>query len=299
MRSNNPNPRQIQLLELVRNLQSASIEQLANTLGVTLQTLRRDVQRLADLGLLVRFHGGVRLPSATVEPLDHSRRTPVQPHIRQGIAQAVARAVPNGCSLMISAAATAGAIARALLEHRDLRIITNDLNAAAILSANSTCELIITCGLVRCADCGVVGEAALDFIGQFRADIAIVGATSIEDDGTLRDTDLCAARLAQAMMRQSRQVWLVAEHRAFRQEAFARLAPLAQIHRLFTDQAPPPAHAALLAEAGVHCTVAGAGTATHTPVSPPPPLPANALAAPCNSSAHGLFAGISPPRQPA
>ena len=65
----NTNPRQLQLLEEVRARKSATVEQLADTLGVTLQTVRRDVQRLAESGLLTRFHGGVRVPSSTVENL--------------------------------------------------------------------------------------------------------------------------------------------------------------------------------------------------------------------------------------
>ena len=63
----NSNPRQLALLERVRAHNSVSVEQLAEQLGVTLQTVRRDVQRLADAGLVTRFHGGVRVPSSTVE----------------------------------------------------------------------------------------------------------------------------------------------------------------------------------------------------------------------------------------
>ena len=58
----NSNPRQIKLLESVRTRGSMTVEQLADMLDVTLQTVRRDVQRLADEGLLTRFHGGVRIP---------------------------------------------------------------------------------------------------------------------------------------------------------------------------------------------------------------------------------------------
>jgi len=63
------NPRQLQLLHTVQQQGSATVENLAETLGVTLQTVRRDVQKLADEGLLARFHGGVRVPSSTVETL--------------------------------------------------------------------------------------------------------------------------------------------------------------------------------------------------------------------------------------
>ena len=70
----NTNPRQLLLLKEVHARQSTTVEQLAETLGVTLQTVRRDVQRLADEGLLTRFHGGVRVPGSTVENIAHTQR---------------------------------------------------------------------------------------------------------------------------------------------------------------------------------------------------------------------------------
>ena len=59
------NPRQMRLLNLVRARGSVTVDELADTLHVTLQTVRRDVQGLADAGLLARFHGGVRAPGST------------------------------------------------------------------------------------------------------------------------------------------------------------------------------------------------------------------------------------------
>ena len=69
-----PNPRQALLLDLVRNQGSVSIEFLADKFDVTLQTVRRDVQRMAEVGLLARFHGGVRLPSSTTENITYRQR---------------------------------------------------------------------------------------------------------------------------------------------------------------------------------------------------------------------------------
>ena len=70
----NSNPRQLKLLNTVRARGSVTVEQLADMLGVTLQTVRRDVQRLADAGLLARFHGGVRVPSSTTENIAYQQR---------------------------------------------------------------------------------------------------------------------------------------------------------------------------------------------------------------------------------
>jgi len=75
------NPRQLQLLQTVQQQGSATVESLAESLGVTLQTVRRDVQKLADEGLLTRFHGGVRVPGSTVENIAHRQR--VQLHAEE------------------------------------------------------------------------------------------------------------------------------------------------------------------------------------------------------------------------
>ena len=252
----NSNPRQLQLLEEVRQRQSASVEQLAEILDVTLQTVRRDIQKLADMGLLVRFHGGVRMPSATVENIAHPRRQTMHADGKARIAKAVAQAVPNDCSLILNIGTTTEAIAKALMHHRGLRVITNNLNVAAILSSNAECEVIVAGGVVRTRDRGIIGEAAVDFMRQFKVDIAIIGVSAMEADGTLRDFDLREVKVAQTIIQQSREVWLAADHSKFERQAMVELAKLHQIDRLFTDAPPPADFAHLLQEAEVQCIVA-------------------------------------------
>lgn len=244
------------LLEEVQARRSATVEQLAETLGVTLQTVRRDIQRLADAGLLVRFHGGVRVPSSTVENIAHTQRQALNAEGKARIARAVAQQVPNGCSLILNIGTTTEAIAQALLRHRGLRVLTNNLNVAAVLSTNPDCEVIVAGGVVRGRDRGIVGEAAVDFIRQFRVDIALIGISGIEPDGTLRDFDYREVRVAQTIIEHAREVWLAADHTKFNRPAMVQLATLGQIDRLFTDAPPPEPFPALLQDAEVLCTVA-------------------------------------------
>ena len=252
----NHNPRQLQLLTHVRQQRSASVEQLAEALGVTLQTVRRDVQRLAEQGLLTRFHGGVRVPGSTVENLAYQQRETLNAEGKARIARAVAAQLPHGCSLILNIGTTTEAIARALMQHRGLRVITNNLNVAAILSGNPDCEVIVTGGVVRARDRGIVGEAAVDFIRQFRVDIALIGISGIEPDGTLRDFDYREVKVAQTIIEHAREVWLAADQCKFNRPAMVQLATLAQIDRLFTDAPPPEPFPALLQDAEVICTVA-------------------------------------------
>lgn len=254
----NPNPRQIHLLDTVRTRGSVTVEQLADMLGVTLQTVRRDVQRLADEGLLTRFHGGVRVPSSTTENIGYQQRETLNAEGKARIARCVADLVPNDCSLILNIGTTTEAIAKALLRHTGLRVITNNLNVATILSGNSGCEVIVAGGSVRGRDRAIVGEATIDFIRQFKVDIALIGVSSIEVDGSLRDFDLREVKVAQTIIAQAREVWLAADASKFNRPAMIQLGTLAQIDRLFTDANPPQPFPTLLESAQVRLEIAAA-----------------------------------------
>lgn len=232
------------------------MEDLAEMFGVTLQTVRRDVRQLSDAGLLARFHGGVRVPSSTTENIAYRQRQLLNETAKQRIARAVAKAVPEGSSLLINIGTTTEAIARELLLHKGLRVITNNLNVASILSDNADCEVIVAGGVVRSRDRGIVGEATADFIRQFKVDIGLIGISGIEADGSLRDFDYREVKVAQTIIQHSREVWLAADHSKFNRPAMTELSRLSQIDILFTDTPPPEPFPALLTEAGVICKVA-------------------------------------------
>ena len=248
-----PNPRQALLIDEVRARGSMSVEALAERLAVTLQTVRRDVKLLSDAGLLARFHGGVRVPSSTTENIEYLQRQLLNEQAKQRIARTVAARVPAGCSLILNIGTTTEAIARELMHHKGLRVITNNLNVAAILSGNPDCEVIVAGGIVRARDRGIVGEVTVDFIQQFKVDIGLIGISGIEADGTLRDYDYREVKVARAIIEHSREVWVCADHSKFNRPAMVELARFDQIDALYTDAPPPAPFPALLAQAGVNC----------------------------------------------
>ena len=252
-----PNPRQSELLDEVRTRGAVTVDALAERFGVTLQTVRRDVKLLAEAGLLARFHGGVRVPSSTTENIAYRQREALNAEAKQRIAKAVAARVPNGSSLLINLGTTTEAVARELLGHKGLRVITNNLNVAGILSGNPDCEVIVTGGVVRHRDRGIVGAAAVNLIRQFKVDIGLIGISGIEADGTLRDYDVREVQVARAIIEHSREVWLVADHSKFNRPAMVEMARLEQLDMLFTDAPPPRPFEALLAEAGVQTEISG------------------------------------------
>lgn len=251
-----PNPRQAELLEAVKAHGSMTVEALAERFGVTLQTVRRDINLLADAGLLARFHGGARLPSSTTENIAYRERQRMHEDAKRAIARAVAARVPDGCSILVNIGTTTEAVARELLQRKGLRVITNNLNVAAILADKPDFEVIVAGGVVRSRDRGVVGEAAVEFIRQFRVDIGLVGISGLEADGTLRDFDYREVKVARAIIAQSRQVWLAADHSKFNRPAMVEVAHLSAVDMLFTDAAMPAPFGALCAEAGVDAVIA-------------------------------------------
>ncbi|MCU0925528.1 MAG: DeoR family transcriptional regulator [Hydrogenophaga sp.] len=249
-------PRHTHLLDVVRAHGPQTIEALAERFGVTLQTVRRDVQRLAEAGLLSRFHGGVRLPGSTTENIAYRQRQAMESEAKARIAKAIAQRVPHGCSLILNIGTTIEAVARELLQHRGLRVITNNLHVAALLSTNPDCEVIVAGGQVRGADQGIVGEATVDFMRQFKVDMGLIGISGIEADGTLRDFDYREVKVSRTIIEQSREVWLAADHSKFNRPAMVELARLDEVDVLFTDAPPPPTFDQLLTQGDVECVVA-------------------------------------------
>jgi DeoR family glycerol-3-phosphate regulon repressor len=250
------NPRQTALLEEVRNQGFASIEELARKFGVTLQTVRRDVNLLAENGMLARFHGGVRMDHSTTENIAYRQRQSLNAEGKARIGRAVASAVPEGCSLILNIGTTVEEIARALVHHRGLRVITNNLHVANILADNPDCEVIVAGGVLRSRDRGIVGEATVEFIRQFKVDIGLIGISGIEADGSLRDYDFREVKVARTIIEHSREVWLAADATKFNRQAMVELGHLSEIDRLFTDQPLKAPFERILEESEVRCVVA-------------------------------------------
>lgn len=228
------NQRQQALLVCVQREGFASVDKLAALFQVTQQTIRRDINFLADLNILRRFHGGASLASSA-ENTAYNTRQGLMLEEKRRVAALVAQHIPDHATLFINLGTTTEEIARALAQHRDLRVITNNMNVATIMRNYSGAEVIVTGGVVRARDGGLTGEAAVDFINQFQVDFGIIGISGIELDGTLREFDYREVRVSEAIIRHSRTVFLATDHSKFGRPALVRLGHMAQIDVLFTD----------------------------------------------------------------
>lgn len=244
------NQRQQEILVLVHQQGFVSIETLSQTFNVTSQTIRRDINDLCDQQLLTRYHGGAGL-SSSVENVEYATRQVMNLDEKRSIAERVAEHIPNRASIFINLGTTTEEVAKALRNHSGLKIITNNLNVATILRNTPGFEIIIAGGVVRQRDGGITGEATIDFIHQFKVDYGIIGISSIDNDGTLLDFDYHEVRVTQAIIDNSRQVFLVADHSKFDRPAMVRLGNIEQTDAFFTDHKPPEHIVTLLEEKNV------------------------------------------------
>jgi DeoR family glycerol-3-phosphate regulon repressor len=230
--------RRARIVELVRRQGFVSIDALAQLFAVTPQTVRRDINALCDQAVLQRHHGGAALASS-VENIAYPDRQVLCVEEKRRIARLVAAGIPDHASLFVNIGTTTEEIAKALLRHQGLRVITNNLNVAALLCGKPDFQVIVAGGVVRARDRGVIGEAAIDLIRQFRVDYGVIGISGIDLDGTLLDFDYQEVRVAQAIIANSRRVYLAADHTKFGRNALVRLGTLEDVDALFTDRAPP------------------------------------------------------------
>jgi DeoR family glycerol-3-phosphate regulon repressor len=244
------------MVVLVRESGFATIQTLADHFRVTPQTVRRDINILAGQGVLQRYHGGAG-PVVSTENVDYINRKVFCRAEKESIGAMVAAHIPNRSSLFINIGTTTEEVARHLRAHSGLRVITNNLNVATILSENESIEILVAGGVVRHRDRGIVGESAVDFIRQFKVDFGIIGISGIDQDGTLLDFDYREVRAARAIMENSRNTFLVADHTKFGRNAMVRLGEIHEVDCLFTDKRPPTSVVDALERGEVQLVVPG------------------------------------------
>jgi DeoR family glycerol-3-phosphate regulon repressor len=233
-----PNARRSALVEFVRQRGYASIAALSTRFQVSTQTIRRDIGVLSEQRILERHHGGAGLPAGT-DTLAYTSRRVRHAAAKRRIGDLVARSIPDNSSVFIDIGTTTEAVAAALSAHRGLRVVTNHLRVASILSERTDFEITLSGGVVRRRDQAVTGAGAARFLEQFRFAYGIFGIGTIGGDGALLDYDYRDVHVSRTAMDCSRHRFVVMDHSKLGADAMVRLGHLREVHALFMDAAPP------------------------------------------------------------
>lgn len=237
-----------EILEIARRTGRVTVEALAERLGVTPQTIRKDLNDLSANSLLSRVHGGAVITSG-IDNLAYEARREVAREEKRAIGEAVAALIPDNASIFINIGTTTEEVARALAARRGLLVITNNLNVVDLLYRQPEIEVIVVGGRVRPVDRAAVGAFAVDFIKSFKVDFAVIGASAIDEDGTLLDFDMNEVQVSQAIIQNARQVVLAADSSKLGRPAPVRIGHIGEVSVFVTDKV---ASAALLSVCETH-----------------------------------------------
>jgi len=224
-----------QILELAHRAGRVVVEDLAARFNVTPQTIRKDLNLLARTTMLARVHGGAIITSG-VDNIAYDARRIFAAEAKAAIGKAAAQLIPNGASLFINIGTTTEAVAENLGGHRDLMVISNNLNVIDILSRNKGVDLVAVGGQVRRPDRAIVGPLAMAFIRNFKVDFAFIGASAIEPDGSLLDFSIDEVQVSQTIIAHARHVILVADSSKVGRPAPVRIGGLDVVDQFVTDR---------------------------------------------------------------
>ncbi|MFK5998159.1 MAG: DeoR/GlpR family DNA-binding transcription regulator [Rhodobacterales bacterium] len=234
-----PNHRQQEILDILHKLGgSARVHSIAQTLGVSEETVRRNIKRLEKTGTVEKLHGGVRIVG-NAEETSFQQRLNENPEAKLRIAHKVAQMIPNGSSLFLDIGSTTAFIADALRDHQNLLVVTNSVAVAYKLATRNNNRVFMAGGELRSHDGGAFGIDAMNFADNFQTDFAVLSAAGINAANGFMLFDLEEAKFSRLIMSKSATRIIAADARKFNRVAPVTIGNPDLVDYLVCD-APPP-----------------------------------------------------------
>jgi DeoR family glycerol-3-phosphate regulon repressor len=247
--------RHADILRILEGEGSATISALARELGVSLETVRRDVRPLTESGTLVRIHGAVGLAGYFGEA-PFQKRMRENAVAKQAIARTLAATVRDGDSIMLDTGTTTSFVARELIGHRRLTVVTNSSDIARTLATANGNRVYMAGGELRSDSGAAFGKSALDFIEQFSVKHAVISAGAVDTTG-VADFALDEAEFAQLVLSRGERRVVVTDHTKFAKRGLIKVAKFADVSEVITDRCPPQEIEEEMKAAGARVTVVG------------------------------------------
>ncbi len=237
------------ILEQATKTGSVDVAQLAEALGVSGATIRRDLQALSANHLLLRTHGGAVVGDVGRELSFGIKATRNQAEKRR-IGQAAASLVEDGAVVGLTGGSTAMEVARALADRRGITVVTNAINVAAELATRTQIMLVLIGGVAR-PSYEMVGPAAQMMLDNYHLDIAFIGVDGLSAQEGCTTFSEMEAETDRNFLERSRRSVVIADSSKIGQVTFARIVALSRIDDIVTDTGADPEHLRELAEYGV------------------------------------------------
>ena len=248
--------RHAEIMRMLTDEGTVTISELAARLGVSLETVRRDVRPLTESGSVLKIHGAVGLAGQFGEA-PFQRRMRENAEAKRRIAREMARLIRDGESVMLDTGTTTSFVARELLGHRRLTVVTNSSDIARTLATVNGNKVYMAGGELRSDSGAAFGVSAIEFIAKFSVTHAIISAGAIDAESGVMDFDLEEAEFARMMLSRGEQSYVVTDHTKFGRRGLVSVAGFDAIGHLVTDAPVNDDLATLLEGHGTRLMIAG------------------------------------------
>jgi DeoR family glycerol-3-phosphate regulon repressor/DeoR family fructose operon transcriptional repressor len=251
-----PAVRRADILRLVKQLGQITVTEMSARFEVSLDTIRRDLDILADQGLISRIHGGA-VPIDSMASADSPFEQRINAHqiAKTNIGRAAVRLISSGETLIVNGGSTAVAFAAGLGDLQRLTIVTNNLSLPAAIPPNAVNSLYLLGGEIRSGARITLGPVGFVGTRQIIADTAVIGVGGITEDG-VSTSQIEEATMMAGMIAAARRTIVIADKTKLGRLGFAVVAPLDQLDVLVTDEEPLRELKVALETAGVRIVVA-------------------------------------------
>jgi DeoR family transcriptional regulator of aga operon len=246
-----PIERQARIIELFDRRSYYGTVELSNLLRVSAMTVRRDLQELAQMGVLVLVHGGARLNQLAVLESDITARSAERRPEKEAIGAYAAAMIQPGEAIGVDAGSTALEVARHLRHQEGLTVVTHSLTVMVELARHSSVTLVSLGGTLHRAPLLFSGPDVVEALSALHFSTLILGISGISFETGMSSGDLSDAETKRAMIRAADRVIIVADHSKIGKRYLAKVGPLQSGHILVTDDGVDHAHVKRLRELGV------------------------------------------------
>lgn len=216
----------------------ASLSDLMAKFGVSVSTIRRDLDEMQQNGIVKRTHGGAIHVEAREHPLDYGLREAKNIAEKQAIGDLAASLVCDGDSILLDGGTTTFRVAERLLG-RSVQVVTNSLPIAALLSRRSETEVVFLGGSIIRGTSEALGHWAEQMLRTLHIGAAIIGVAGVTEVGFF-NANLLMVELQRQMIEASDQLIVVVDHSKFGRRSLVRLCELSKADQLVTDDKVSP-----------------------------------------------------------
>jgi DeoR/GlpR family transcriptional regulator of sugar metabolism len=233
--------RQMLILEEVRRHGAVRVAELTELLHVSDMTIRRDLDALSSAGLVDKVHGGATLPGRlSGEEPGFEAKSHRQLEEKEAIARAAAGLVEPGHAIGLTAGTTTWRLAHHLLDVPDLTVVTNSVQAAAVLRREPRPDLtVILTGGVGTPSDALVGPVAVAALRSLHVDLLFLGVHGLDERAGFTTPNILESETNAAFVDAAERVVVVADHTKWGVHGLSRFARLDQAHVLVTDAGFP------------------------------------------------------------